>query len=249
MDVFANMTVTSVCGVSVVPSLKGRFDRMEGRKMYGLSFCFDEGKITYISNGKSYVSDRNSAIILPKGGHYQIIGEETGVFPLINFYADGLDLDSHMLIRLHNSDSYVSDFERMRSIWNRGGSKAELLSVFYSIIARLCREELPYHRALKRSMDYLSKNIYSPSLTVEELAKQGNVSEVYFRKIFKEVYGCSPKQYIIDLRIRQAKLLLLENSMSVTYIAEACGFASVYHFSRAFKSVTGLTPVEFSDMT
>lgn len=245
MNELSNIIVTGIDGVTVVPSPKGRADKIQSRKVYGLSFCFDDGQITYTMNGQDYVSNNNTAIILPKGGSYCLHGDRAGNFPLINFYADGLTLNEHRIIRLRSSDSYVADFERIHAIWSRGGSNAELLSAFYSIIAKLEREEMPYNRALKKSMEYLSKNIYSPELTVEELARQGNISQVYFRKIFKDAYGVSPKQYIIDLRIRQAKQLLEENSITVTAVAEACGFSSVYHFCRLFKAETGATPMEY----
>lgn len=245
MSELSNMIVTRIDGVTVVPSPKGRTDKTISRKVYGLSFCFDEGQITYIMNGKNYVSDKNTAIILPMGASYSLRGDKAGNFPLINFFADGLEINEHKIIKLRNSDNYVADFERLYSVWKRGGSKAELFSVFYGIIAWLEREESPYNRTLKKSMEYLSKNIYSQALTVEELARQGNVSQVYFRKIFKDAYGVSPKQYIIDLRIRQAKQLLEENSITVTAISEQCGFSSVYHFCRLFKVETGLTPMEY----
>ncbi len=245
MSELSNMIVTKIDGVTVVPSPKGRSDTILSRKVYGLSFCFDEGQITYSMNGKNYVSNKNTAIILPMGGNYSLQGDRAGNFPLINFYAEGLSIEEHKIIKLRKSDSYTSDFERLHSIWKRGGGNAELFSVFYGIIARLEREESPYNRALKKSMEYLSQNIYSPDLTVEELARQANISQVYFRKIFKEAYGESPKQYIIDLRVRQAKQLLEENSITVTAVAEACGFSSVYHFCRLFKTETGYTPMEY----
>ena len=49
-----NITVTEISGVVTVCSEKGRTDRMDNRKSYGLSLCVD-GQITYIQNGKEYI--------------------------------------------------------------------------------------------------------------------------------------------------------------------------------------------------
>ena len=80
----SQMTVTDIGRMVTVRSEKGRHSEMINRKTYGLSFC-KEGQITYIQNGREYVSDKNCAVILPKGGTYFIKRDRTGVFPVINF--------------------------------------------------------------------------------------------------------------------------------------------------------------------
>ncbi|HEX2951574.1 MAG TPA: helix-turn-helix transcriptional regulator [Armatimonadota bacterium] len=68
---------------------------------------------------------------------------------------------------------------------------------------------------------------------------------MYFRKLFREQYGLSPKQYLQQIRMEKAEELLQSNLFSVTVIAEKTGFSSVYHFCRAFKNYTGFTPLEY----
>ena len=90
------------------------------------------------------------------------------------------------------------------------------------------------------------KSSYSdPALTNESLASECKISEVYFRKLFKEHFGISPKQYVIDVRLERARQLLTEGSVSLAQISEACGFTNQYHFSRIFKERVGLTPSEY----
>jgi len=59
-------------------------------------------------------------------------------------------------------------------------------------------------------------------------------------------YDITPKQYILNARIRRAKQLLCDTPLTVTAIAEKCGFSSVYHFCRSFKQHTGQTPTEYA---
>ena len=72
------------------------------------------------------------------------------------------------------------------------------------------------------------------------------MSEVHFRKLFAEKYNTTPKQYIIDVRMKKAKQMLRASNLAVTEIAYMCGFTSLYSFSRAFKDKTGQTPSEYA---
>jgi AraC-like DNA-binding protein len=84
-----------------------------------------------------------------------------------------------------------------------------------------------------------------PSLTNARLAEACSLSEVYFRKLFGAHFGISPKQFIIDHRLRRASQLLTEARRSISEIAEATGFSNQYHFSRIFKARFGITPSEY----
>ena len=69
------------------------------------------------------------------------------------------------------------------------------------------------------------------------------------RKLFLSRYSTTPKQYILKQRLNMAQQLLLDTALSVTQIAERCGFTSVYHFCRAFKDKTGISPSQYGKET
>ena len=238
-------TVLSVDNVYTVPSEKGKDCHIE-RKTYGLSFSYG-GQISYYFQGHRHISDRNHAILLPRQSYF-LRREESGDFPVINFTCtEDFSPADFACVPLRNPDGYLKDFERLKVLFLSGKHSAEMMSIFYSILGRLSEEEVSEgHPLLGAAMDYLGSHFSDPALTNRELAEQANISEVYFRKLFKKSYGISPKQYVLELRIRHAKTLLSENASSVTAIAEACGFSSVYHFCRAFKETTGQTPREWS---
>lgn len=237
-----NITVTEISNVVTVHSEKGNCDIMSSRKSYGLSLCI-EGQITYIQNGREYVSDEDSAVILPKGGTYFIKRDKTGCFPVINF--DCLDFlcDTVIVIPVQNAKQLLADYERIKKLFCFDGNRAQILSIFYEMLNKLSSDDIP--RELKGAMRLIRNDFCDASLTNAKLAAVCNISEVYFRKLFTKHFGSSPKQFIIDVRIQNAKQLLAEGVLSISVIAERCGFSNPYHFCRIFKQHTGTTPSEY----
>lgn len=125
-------------------------------------------------------------------------------------------------------------------------SHAKTMSIFYDIVDGINASTKHNNKILEKSISYLLENFDDASLSNEILAKCSGISEIYFRKLFKESFGVTPKQYIIDLRIKKACKLLGESRFNISEIAEQCGFSSVYHFCRAFKKVTSTTPTQYA---
>lgn len=64
-------------------------------------------------------------------------------------------------------------------------------------------------------------------------------------RVFKQVTGSLPRDFIIQVRIDRAKQLLRESSLSIGEIADALGYPDVFFFSRQFKNRSGLSPTHF----
>lgn len=237
-----NITVTEISNIVTVCSKKGKRDKMINRNSYGLSFCKD-GQITYMQDGAEYVSNKDCAVILPKGGTYFIKRDKSGAFPVINF--DCLDFlcNTITVIPVQNAEELIADYERMKKLFCFEENRAQIFSIFYGMLHKLCSNNVP--RELLGAVQLISSDYCDTSLTNAKLAAKCNVSEVYFRKLFTKHYGISPKQFVIDLRIQKAKQLLAEGVMSVSVISNKCGFSNPYHFCRLFKQHTGVTPSEY----
>lgn len=237
-----SITVTEISGTITVYSEKGKCDKMVNRRSYGLSFC-KEGQITYIQNGCEHVSNTSCAVILPKGGTYCIKRDRNGCFPVINFDCLELLCDTITIIPIQNAKELIADYERMKKLFCLDGTRAQIFSIFYGMLYKLCSDDIPHE--LKGAMRLIESNFCDASVTNAKLAAECNISEVYFRKLFTKHFGISPKQFIIDLRIQKAKQLLSEGAFSVSDISEKCGFNNPYHFCKLFKQRTGMTPSEY----
>ena len=239
-----NATVTDVIDAVTVYSARGRYERMNKRKYYGLSFCLD-GQITYIQNGKEIVSTKECAIILPKGASYVIKGDKNGHFPLINFDCLNTLCETVTKIELTDSEQFINSYYRLRKLFCFEGNRAKIFSVFYDMLHALSSLNIPPE--VETAIRFIKSNYHNPSLTNAMIANECNISEVYFRKLFVKHFGISPKQYIIDIRIQKAKQLLSEGITKISSISEEAGFSNPYHFSRLFKEHTGRTPSEYRE--
>ncbi len=244
MNTLDGIVLTEICEVITVPSPKGETYRTDRRPHYGISFC-REGQITYTQNGEKYVSDKNHVIILPKGQAYSLHRDEKGDFAVINFECMNFTTDKFITIPIKNTDALLKDFEQIKSLYLFKKNKAKIMSLFYSIIHKVCSENEAVSNVLLPAINYLEKNLTSPYLSNEILARECNISEVYFRKLFIKTYGITPRQYIISTRIEKAKQLLGDGGLKIGEISEECGFTNPYHFCRLFKERTGDTPTEY----
>lgn len=86
---------------------------------------------------------------------------------------------------------------------------------------------------------------YERNWTLADMAKLADYSVSRFCSIYKKSYASSPINDLIACRIEKAKLLILYGNMSLSEIAEAVGFSSIYYFSKHFKEKVGIAPSAF----
>ena len=240
-----NIVITEITDVISVLSPKGSERKMTNRKNYGLSFC-EQGKITYTHKGKTYISDSEHAVLLPKGQSYSIYGNKSGIFPVINFDCLHFTRDDILVFPIKSVKPILTDFEQLKTLFLFQKDKAKMMSILYDIIHKISAGIQTQPEMLAPAIKYLEEHLSSPELGNTELARQCNISEVYFRKLFAKYYGTGAKQYVIEIRVNKAKQLLSEGNLKINAIAEMCGFSNTYHFSRLFKAKTGLTPTEYA---
>src|SRR5690348_668055 len=73
------------------------------------------------------------------------------------------------------------------------------------------------------------------SLTIAAVAHQFSISEVTLRRRFREAFGMSPKQYLLELRLNEAQHLLATTDLAMQDIALRMGFFDLAHFSSTFR--------------
>ena len=99
-------------------------------------------------------------------------------------------------------------------------------------------------RRLYRAADYIHDNYCRP-VSLDVLAQVACLSKFHFLRCFKEIFHCTPHQYLMHLRICKGKQLLRQTRLPVTVISEELGFESAGSFGRLFRQKTGRTPQQF----
>lgn len=100
----------------------------------------------------------------------------------------------------------------------------------------------------QRLVDQLLQTISASAgkkLTLRQLAASAHISTTYLHRIFQTQLGMPPGAYLTKIRIEESKLLLRSGTISMGEAARQLGFSSQQHFSRQFRSVTGMTPSEY----
>lgn len=86
---------------------------------------------------------------------------------------------------------------------------------------------------------------YIDDLSIESLAEQFGISINYLNRIFQGNLGMSGKEYLIHIRVEQAKEYLKDPSFTIREISLMTGYGDSNYFTRIFKKKTGMTPVEY----
>jgi len=97
---------------------------------------------------------------------------------------------------------------------------------------------------LQEIKDYLDTH-YTEKITLDALAERFYINKFYLTRVFKEQFGQSVTNYLVQLRITQSKRLLRFTDRSIEAVAQECGLNDANYFSRLFKKVEGTTPGEY----
>jgi AraC family transcriptional regulator len=101
------------------------------------------------------------------------------------------------------------------------------------------RKEL-LHR-LQVAKQYMNESFLQVT-EIAEVATICNLSEFHFYRSFKEAFGITPYQYLLNCRLNFAKELMHQQNQSLSSIALACNFPDLFTFSKAFKRQFGVSP-------
>ncbi|MDO7907985.1 AraC family transcriptional regulator [Paenibacillus sp. JX-17] len=82
-------------------------------------------------------------------------------------------------------------------------------------------------------------------IRIEDIAVKLKISPGYALEVFQKVYGISPRKYLSELKLHEAKQLIQQPDLDLTRIASMLGYSSLAHFSRQFKRWTGMSPREY----
>lgn len=136
--------------------------------------------------------------------------------------------------------------KRIRSLGPIGPELDGLAQAAVGLFLRLLSttENNSHESFVKDILLHINKN-YANDLSIPLLAEKFGYSESYFYRIFKRYTDQSPLEYITDVRLNNAILLMKKSSLSIKKISHMVGYRDPHYFSRLFHEKTGQSPKEF----
>jgi len=105
-------------------------------------------------------------------------------------------------------------------------------------------QDTDQREAIKEAKRYMAQHFGEP-LSLEDIARMVHLSPYYFSRLFKEREGLTFIEYLTNLRLEEAKRLLVKTEEKIENIAQRVGYGEANYFSRLFKRKVGMSPTEY----
>ncbi|MBP1992501.1 AraC family transcriptional regulator [Paenibacillus eucommiae] len=144
-----------------------------------------------------------------------------------------------------------SQVRRMYEGWQQTGvlaqirMKSMLFEFIYELFSQLqnSKDRGSPSDLVAYALRYIHEH-YTEAVTMDQLADLLGCSISYMYRLFKAEIGKSPNDYMIGIRMEQARQYLLTTQLTLREIALSVGYADVYYFSRLFKKQFGVSPLQ-----
>lgn len=231
--------------------------------VFGKSMLFNCRDFDFIKSDNKLEIEVNFATtlnLLIKNNHLEAAKKELkhilGLFENNNATQLFLERFLNETVSIFNVDKFVklnADMEISEIITNSTGYAAlyfDLCNLFedlFSIKNKSEGNKLENATIADDIENYIKEN-YSNGISLQEISTRFCLTPYYLSKIFKKHKGISINNYIIRLRITEAKRLLdCEEKISLKDMSQTLGFEDPFYFSRVFKDVTGKSPTEYKN--
>ena len=125
-------------------------------------------------------------------------------------------------------------------------TKTLLQHLLFEIFLNVKKNDQNYSTSLKveKIIEYMRRNINN-KITLADLSELVQLSQSYLSGIFKETTGYSVIRFFNKIKVDKAKELIIEGDKKINEVAQILGFTDEFYFSRIFKRIEGISPLEF----
>ncbi len=241
---------TTVIKKDALPKASGRIT-----KRFEWELPVQEEGTLYI-DGNSYPIDKNHILCVKPNQHRSVTLPYRCYY--VQFTVSGgrlCDFLYRFPLRIH-----IADPEKVKSLFtdiivagnlSYPGNELLMYSKFLKFLHSLWEENNHFsfenfkvNLTVSKAIRYLDQT-QEPNPTLKSISETLHIHPVYLQRIFKKATGISPRQYLLNKRINNAKNLLLIGQKSYAEIALMSGFSSQSYFNYIFKKEVGMTPTEY----
>lgn len=220
------------------------------------------GKLTY--KNRHHLLKKGSLVILdPKIPQaYASASSKIWQFTWLNFLSDyGAAYNKRLIgdpfrpIQLDSGSSVPDDIKRMITNLEKPHKENDLINsalldgIYMKLISqKMHREATPINDSYSdRILDYIHRH-YSEDISIDDISQAANLSKFYLIKMFRDMTGMTPYEYLISYRLFQSKKLLKSTDASIDTISEQVGYHNSSGFIRAFKKQFDITPDKYRNL-
>jgi len=230
--------------------------------------------LLYLQSGKVLIHREEDMVPLKEGSclyypphtpHlYTFADDRPASYYYVHFAGEAADESMAMvspradsLYEIRDRTVFENLFHRLRMVYDthhvygerkRPMAFPEINGVLLELIDSLIRSSKPAEKRSPGEIMLASAYIlehYTEEIDLEQCAANAHMSLSRFSHLFTERMGVSPRRFILQLRIDNAKELLLYSSLNISQIAESVGFSDPPYFSRLFSKYTGMSPQRY----
>lgn len=224
------------------------------------------GKGSYVIEGRMYHLNAGDTFLLfpDVESSYRADEEEPWEYAWVGFAGtDAYSMIANTDFSKKNpvlDQRLISDelFRKIQAVYNANGNTfrdaVAMTGALYSLMGYLMQHSKGEEKAdnlqqhyVERARQYIAEQ-YSYPITVEDVAVYTGISRSYLFRLFRTMMKQSPKEYLLEYRIRQACQLLNQTELPVGSIAHSVGFEDNLYFSKVFKKYKNCTPSEYRCM-
>lgn len=259
------LIVTSCGNYKVKNRAEVRTSRPKGRKDYQLLYIAAGQGHFFINGQERMVSAGNIIVYLPGQPQEYVYfkDDKTDVYWVHFTGSDVEKIIDYYNIRLSENIIYIGTSPDYQWLFGRIIQEMqlcrprfeELISLLLrNIFILISRNLIGANRAdnsleneVELAMHYFREN-YRSEINVEDYALSRGMSASNFYRVFKQISGSTPLQYILKLRLSNAQNLLENSNLTIAEIASAVGYENPLYFSRLFNKHIGVSPSEYRKM-
>lgn len=203
---------------------------------------------------KPLLLHQNEIAFIPSGTEFTRVAIDSPTYYHLSFRAQG-DHPFRMALPLGKLTIPEEQVLSIAKSMERAFPIPDNRELISHLIERILAENYLFGKSKKANLPHLSEevlstirymNVHLPEeIDIGELADRVYLSHTGLIWKFRQELGTTPSQYLILLRLRHAKQLLLNHPYSITEIAEMCGYSNPFYFTNAFRKYTGMSPSEF----
>lgn len=242
------------------------FTRTDGYPYYHWLYTL-EGKGGLEMRGERFLLTSGQGVLLtPFTPHSYFPASDRWVTMYITFggaaaesILDSLGMNTSAIYSIASEGgSFVSNMEEMihKADWDADFSGMESSTALYRFLMLLRnygkRDAQPslseYYDKLRPVVRWMEEHC-SSNVGLAEMVEQANMSVSYFNELFREAFGMSPYSYLIQLRLRQAKqIMIMHPDKTIKEVSAQAGFNDVSHFVATFRKKEGITPAKYREL-